>query len=337
MINILYIGNKLNLKQSNISAISILGPLLETSGYKLQYASTKANKFLRLVDMIWVCFLMRKKVEFVIIDTYSTQNFYFAFIVSQLCRMLKLKYIPILHGGNLENRLRHSPKLSSLLFKYSKVNVAPSLFIKSVFESYGYSQTEHIPNTLDIKIYPFKERPIKTIKMFWLRSFSSIYNPKLAIRILKQLQEKGFDSELCMVGPDSGDGSFQDAKQLALELGVSVSFPGKLSKAEWVVLAMDYNIFINTSNFDNMPFSVLEVMALGLPVVSTNVGGMPYLIRNGIDGFLVPKDDDIAFVNAITKLYSESHLVSNLVTNARKKVEQLDWEIVKYQWFDILK
>ncbi|PNQ72084.1 glycosyl transferase family 1 [Hanstruepera neustonica] len=337
MINVLYIGNKLSLKRSNISAISILGPLLETSGYKLQYASTKANKFLRLVDMIWACFMMRKKVDFVIIDTYSTQNFYFAFILSQLCRLLKLKYIPILHGGNLENRLRNTPKLSGLLFNHSRVNVAPSLFIKSVFESYGYSQIVYIPNTLEIQKYPFEERPIKTIKMLWVRSFSSIYNPLLAVKILKQLQEKGFDSELCMVGPDSGDGSFQDVKQLAFELGVSVLFPGKLSKTEWIALAKDYNIFINTTNFDNMPVSVLEVMALGLPVVSTNAGGMPYLIGNGIDGFLVPKDDKMAFVNAIIKLYSEPHLVSDLVINARKKVEQLDWEIVKYQWFDILK
>lgn len=336
MINVLYIGNKLSLKQSNVSAVDILGPLLEASSYNLQYASSETNKMARLGDMILACFKAYKKVDVVLIDTYSTQNFYYALIVSQLCRLLGLPYIPILHGGNLESRLQQSPKWSSLIFNHARVNVAPSLFIKSVFESYGYSKLVHVPNTIKIENYPFKERSLKTIKLLWVRSFSRIYNPQLAVKILKLLQEKGHDATLCMVGPDTGDGSLQATQQLAKELGVVVTFTGKLTKTEWTDLAADYNVFINTTNFDNMPVSVIEAMALGLPVISTDVGGMPFLIDQGEDGLLVSSNDADAFVVAILKLCTESDLKSKLVFNARKKVEQFDWEVVKHSWFGVL-
>src|SRR5690606_31616955 len=98
---------------------------------------------------------------------------------------------------------------------------------------------------------------------------------------------RGYNASLCMVGPDT-DGSLSQVKALAKQLKVSVKFTGKLTKSEWNQLSKEYNIFINTTNFDNMPVSVIEAMALGLPVVSTNVGGLPYLITDGVDGMLVP-------------------------------------------------
>ena len=66
-----------------------------------------------------------------------------------------------------------------------------------------------------------------------------------------------------------------------------MNFTGKLSKQEWRDLSKDYNVFINTTNFDNTPVSVIEAMALGIPVVSTNVGGLPFLITDKVDGVLV--------------------------------------------------
>ena len=337
MTNVLYIGNKLEHSSSkNVSAIQVLGSALESEGFSLIYASSKSNKFFRLWDMIWTCIRSRKIVSNVLIDTYSTQNFYYALFVSQLCRLMRMPYIPILHGGNLENRLKQNSRLSRLIFNHSKVNIAPSLFIKSVFESYGYSNVISIPNTLEINNYLYKERPIETIKLLWVRAFSKIYNPLLAIKVLKLLSYKGYKTELCMVGPDSGDGCFQETQQLANDLGVSVIFTGKLTKSEWITLAENYNVFINTTNFDNMPVSVIEAMALGLPIVSTNVGGMPYLIENQKDGVLVPPNQAQAFVSAIERLVANPVQAQAMTLKARHKVEQFDWEVVKQQWNHLL-
>ncbi|WP_303317397.1 glycosyltransferase family 4 protein [Flavivirga abyssicola] len=335
MKSLLYIGNQFN-NIGNKSSVDILGLLFIREGYKVFSASRKRNIVLRLLHMLWTCFTYRKNIDFVLIDTYSTLNFYYAFFVSQLCRFLKLPYIPILHGGNLPVRLKKSPKLSKAIFNYAYKNVAPSEYIKSNFEDLGYSNIVCIPNSIELSNYIFKERTFDKVKLLWVRSFSKIYNPLLAIKILKGLNDINIDAELCMVGPDS-DGTMQEAIDYAKELKVEVNITGKLSKKEWIELSKDYNIFINTTNFDNMPVSVIEAMALGLPVISTNVGGMPFLIEDKLTGILVKPNSEKVFIKAIQELLNSPKESNVIAINARKKAEQLDWNIVKNQWNKVLK
>ena len=61
------------------------------------------------------------------------------------------------------------------------------------------------------KKYQFEERNFEEIKLLWVRSFSKIYNPELAIKVLKTLIDEGIPASLCMVGPDS-DGSLKKLK-----------------------------------------------------------------------------------------------------------------------------
>lgn len=336
MKSILYIGNKLQSKHRNVSSIDTLVPLFEKEGFRLYYASSRLNKIMRMLEMILACLRYRKQVDVVIIDTYSTLNFYYALITSQLCRLLKLKYIPSLNGGNLPKRLRENPWYCRLIFHHAYLNVSPSLYLKNTFEDFGYANIQYIPNSIELQHYPFKERQYKEVKLFWVRSFSVIYNPLLAIKLLKSLRDDGLKASLCMVGPDS-DGTLKKAQDLAKRLNVEVQFTGKLTKPEWIALAQDYNIFINTTNFDNMPVSVIEIMALGLVVLSTDVGGMPYLIEDGYDGVLVKPDDVSVFVNAIKMVIEKPDMARTMALHARQKVEQFDWDVVKQQWFEVLK
>ena len=64
------------------------------------------------------------------------------------------------------------------------------------------------------------------------------------------------------------------------KLNQKIEFVGYLRKIEWLELARDHDIFINTSTIDNMPVSILEMMALGLPIISTNVGGIPFILES---------------------------------------------------------
>lgn len=335
MKSILYIGNKLDTPKSNISSITIIGSLLEKEGYQLKYASDKANKVIRMLDMIGSLLSNKSNIDYVLIDTYSTINFYYALIISQLCRFFNLKYIPILHGGNLEKRLKYSPKLCKIIFEKAHKLVSPSDFLKNTFISYGYSNIEYIPNTIEIKNYEFLKKDFEAPRLLWVRSFSKIYNPKLAVLILDNLVKKGYKAELCMVGPDT-DGTLKEVKQLAKELNLNVNFTGKLSKIEWIELSRDYNIFINTTNYDNMPLSVIEAMALGLPIVSTNVGGMPYLIENGVDGLLVRPNNVYEMSNAVIEIVCNIELRENLIKNMRKNSVKFDWKNVRIKWKKLL-
>ncbi|WMI69865.1 glycosyltransferase family 4 protein [Mangrovimonas sp. YM274] len=335
MRNVLYIGNNLSNRHTNLSSIHVLGKLLEEEGYTLRYASSYNNKLFRLLDMLWQCGRLAKRMDVVLIDTYSTHNFYYALLVSQLCRVLQLPYIPSLNGGNLPARLARNPKLCAMIFKNAHYNVSPSSYLQDAFAKQGYDNVVHIPNSIKLEEYPVSKRRYDTIRLLWVRSFSKIYNPQLAVNVLKRLKQKGYDASLCMVGPDS-DGSLESVKLLAKDLNLDVRFTGKLTKMEWTQLAKEYNVFINTTNFDNTPVSVIEAMALGLPIVSTDVGGMPYLINHGVSGLLVPPNDVYAMVGAIEQVYGHSTLREDLVRNARTVVAEFDWEMVKQRWNAVL-
>ena len=142
---------------------------------------------------------------------------------------------------------------------------------------------------------------------------------------------KGIEAELCMVGPEK-DGSLAKTKALAKQLNISVKFTGKLSKKDWIALSENYDIFINTTNFDNTPVSVIEAMALGIAVVSTNVGGIPYLLEDQKDGLLVAPNNVSEMVHAIENLVNSPELVQKIAQNAKNKADQFDWEVVKTQW-----
>lgn len=337
MKQILYIGNNFTERSRYHSSLTTLSDLLISEGYKLTITSNKVNKILRLLDMCWTVILNRNKIDYLLIDTFSTSNFYYAFCVSQIARIFHLNYIPILRGGNLPYRLKDSPRLSMMIFNNSYSNVAPSMYLKSEFELAGY-KIIFIPNTIKIHESKFKKRSELSPKILWVRAFDKIYNPQMAIKVLFELKKKYTNANLTMVGPEK-DGTLELTKQLITELGLvnNIELTGVLSKEEWQKLSVNFDIFINTTNVDNTPMSVIEAMALGLPIISTNVGGLPFLIDNYHDGILVGKDDVDEMSNAIIGLIDNQSKAFELALNARLKVESFDWNKVRNKWLNLLK
>jgi len=335
MNKILYIGNNLVEKTNYAISMDILSSLLKFEGFTVYKSSSKSNKMLRLLEMCLAVFQYRTKVNYVLIDTYSTSNFYYALLTSQLCRLCDLKYLPILRGGNLPDRLRKNPRLSSLIFNNSYKNIAPSGYLKFEFEKKGYASIL-IPNVIPINKYNFKNRQKLKPKLLYVRAFAKIYNPSMAIEVLKELKKTYSKAVLCMVGPDK-DGTLNVVQQLIdkYELHDSVEITGVLSKSEWHKKSEEFDIFINTTNIDNTPISVIEAMALGLPVVSTNVGGLPYLIDDNKNGVLVDKEQPILMVNQIVEIIEKNNI--SLIINGRAKVENFDWSVVRKQWLKLLK
>jgi len=317
--------------------MTTLGSLLKEEGFELLMTSSKKNQLLRIIDMLLHIIKHRKSINYILIDTYSTRNFYYAFACSQLSRLFKLKYIPILHGGNLPIRLKKSSKLCYSIFNNSYENIAPSNYLKNAFENEGY-KTKFIPNVLEINIYRFKKRNEFTPRLLYVRAFDKIYNPKMAVYVLSELLKSHPSAKLCMVGPDK-DGSLQECKSLALSLGIieSIEFKGLLSKKGWHKLSENFDLFINTANLDNTPVSVMEAMALGLPVISTNVGGIPYLIESNVTGLLVSSNDVQGMTHEIIRCLESQKKMKIIAKNARDKIEEFDWKIVRHQWKAILK
>lgn len=335
MKKLLYIGNKLSSHGYTSTSIETLGSFLEAEGYTVSYASSRKNKMMRMFEMIYKTFQYSKKVDYVLIDTYSTKNFWYAFIISQLCRMLRIKYIPKLHGGNLPNRIVRSKLFSDMIFKNAYINIAPSSYLFETFKNSGYTNLKYIPNTIELKNYTQSVKEFTTPKLLWVRSFAKIYNPVMAVKVFIKIKEAFPEAKICMVGPKKDD-SYLKTMKFAKKNHVEVAVTGKLSKPDWIKLSRDYNIFINTTHFDNTPISVIEAMALGLPVVSTNVGGIPYLLKHEQNALLVEDDDAENMIQQINRIIAEPALAASLSQNGKQTVKEFDWEIVKKQWIDLL-
>ncbi len=335
MKSLLYIGNRLSAHGSTVTAIEVLGPLLEREGFRLRYASSRKNKLLRFADMLRATITDARRVDFVLIDTYSTWNFWYAFAVSQVCRMLRAKYIPILHGGNLPVRLRKNPILCRMVFGNAYINVAPSGYLLHMFRDAGY-KTALVPNPFDSAEFPFTQRKNIGPKLLWVRAFSPIYNPEMAVRTFAEIIREFPDATLCMVGPEK-TGLLEKMKRISESQRLGIRFTGRLSKPEWAALSTEYDIFLNTARIDNTPFSIIEAASLGMAVVSTDVGGIPHLLENGKTALLVRDNDDEAMAEAIRKIVMNQDFAQQLIVRSQRLTRQSDWSELREKWLEIFK
>lgn len=336
MRSILYIGNKLSHLGFTPGVIETLGRQLESEGFKVYYTGTLRNQYLRLLQMLIKTFTLGRKVDYILIDTYSTNAFWYAFLTGMLARRLGTKYIPILHGGDLPSRIKKSKRACDKLFRKSHINIAVSGYLQNTFESYGYP-VKVVPNNIVIANYPFKERAHPMPNLLWVRAFSKIYNSLMAIDVLVELQKTYPDASLCMVGPDK-DGSLDEFITYAGSKGVSgsIKIKGILLKEEWIRLSSEYDFFINTTNFDNTPVSVIEAMALGMLIVSTNPGGIPFLLEADREAKLVDTGNSGAMVQAIGLMIEHKAAAASMSRAARKKAETFDSPQIINLWKEIL-
>ena len=106
---ILYIGNILSSSGMNPPPVELIrNEIYKSSKIKMITASNKKNRILRFLHMNYVYWGNYKRVSLMFIDVYSTKAFYFTFYFALISKILSLKYIPIIHGGNIDIRIKKS-------------------------------------------------------------------------------------------------------------------------------------------------------------------------------------------------------------------------------------
>ncbi len=335
---ILLLGNFLSYKGGNPHPIETLKTNLEISGFKVIHAKSFSNKYFRIFNRVIHLLINIKKVDIVSIDVYSGDAFGWAAISGKICKTFNKPYICVLHGGNLPRFSHtHRSKVTKLLSGAKRI-VSPSHYLIDKLQTSSI-QIELIPNAIDLSLFERHLRSKLEPRLFWLRAFHSAYNPQMAIRVLVLIKKKYPSACLTMAGPDKGE--MGNCKKLAAEMGVNkqVIFPGKITKSQINKIAKEHDIFINTTNIDNTPLSVLEAMALGMPVVSTNVGGIPYLIQHGENGLLLSPGDsnEDEMAKNILKLISDKELATKLSIKGRKTAERFDWKQIFPLWEKLFK
>jgi glycosyltransferase involved in cell wall biosynthesis len=327
-----YIGNFLSIHGLNPTYSELLVPELRRSGYRVQSASSFWNPFLRLADVVQKILRTPRRRACVIIDLYSgPRAFHAACLASDLCAWLGKPYVLVLHGGTLPDRLKHSGKaLVRILSRAARI-VSPSRYLASSLVE--VCQAEIIPNAINLADYPFRQRGPVEPKCFYLRALHRNYGPLVGIEALALASKKLPSALLRMAGPEM-DGCRPECEQLIASHGLSgrVTLLGRISKSEIQHEGNRADIFINPTFVDNTPVSVVEAMAMGLCIIATNVGGLPYLLKDGHTALLIPPRDAGALADKICQLVANPDLARTLSRNARAEAESMDWSCVLPHW-----
>lgn len=317
----------------NFNICQDLAYRLSGAGWQVTATSRYRRRIPRVVDLLVTAYVKRRRYRVAHVDVYSARAFLWAEAVCLLLRHCGKPYALTLRDGNMPAFSRNHAERVRRLLASAAVVTAPSRYLLECMTEYRQDLCL-LPNAMDLSAYDFTPRVFPSPSLIWLRAFNFGYNPNLAAKVIALLKDSFPTIRLTMIGADKGDGSFQSFQQRVsdLDLNRHIECPGWVSKTEVPQQLARHDIFLNTTNVDNTPVSVMEAMACGLCVVSTNVGGIPYLLEDGQDALLVPPDDPETMASAVSRILTEEGLAERLSRNARAKALKFDWSVILPQW-----
>jgi glycosyltransferase involved in cell wall biosynthesis len=209
--------------------------------------------------------------------------------------------------------------------------------LQEVFQRFGLS-TVVVPNIIDLSRF----KPRSSITESWCvsphlivtRPLEPLYDVGTALRAFAIVREKRAGARMTIAG---GGPDRDTLIALAHDLGVApyVKFVGRLENDRIPELYVEADIFVNSSLYDNMPISILEALASGVPVVSTDVCGIPFLVEHQKTGILVPPRDAAAMAQAVLDLLDNPSLAEQLVRAGRNLVQQYTWSHVRPRLLEV--
>lgn len=256
-----------------------------------------------------------------------------AIAVARLCgRPVVVNY----RGGEAAEFLRHAHRRVRMTLKLAHAVAVPSGFLQRVFAEHGMS-TRIVPNIIDTaRFHPegMRGMPKAIPNIVIARHLEALYGIDVALEAFALLLKSVPNARLTIAGIGPMKKRLHDQVN-ALGIASRVLFAGKLGTNEVAALMRTSDLMLNPSRADNMPNSVLEAWASGLPVVSTNVGGVPHLVRDGETAVLVPRDDAAAMADAMRRVLVEPGMWWMLRENGLAEAERYTWTRVKPLWMSI--
>jgi glycosyltransferase involved in cell wall biosynthesis len=208
--------------------------------------------------------------------------------------------------------------------------IVPSGFLQEIFRRFGVA-AEIVPNVIDLERFSARvggggegTGPHLVVT----RNLEPLYDVGTAIRAFAIVRGTRPGARLTIAGSGPERDRLAD---LARSLGAAgcVTFTGRVDNERIAELYREADVCINPSLVDNMPNSILESLASGVPVVSTDVGGVRYVVEHGKTALLVPPGDAEAMARAVLGLLDHPEEAGRLARAGREAVQQYTWEQVR--------
>ena len=249
-----------------------------------------------------------------------------AILVSKLYgKKILLNY----HSGEAEDHLRRWRRSTIPILNLVDKVVVPSEYLVKVFSTFGIDACA-IFNIIDLDKFKFRERaPLRPVFLS-NRNLEAHYGVDCVLRAFALIQQQLPEAVLMVVG----DGSQREALEtLKSELDLKHTFfTGRVEHEEIYRQYSASEIFLNASRIDNQPLSILEAFACGLPVVTTDAGGIPDIVTNEETGFVVRVGDCEALADRALQLLTRQNPASSMIERARAECGRYTWEAVCPQW-----
>ncbi|MGB9877629.1 MAG: glycosyltransferase [bacterium] len=220
-----------------------------------------------------------------------------------LGKLYRLPLVITEHSSNFPRRLIGFWDLKMAMFSLNKCDmILPvSEWLEKAIKSYGVKNRFYIlPNVVDISLfYPSPHKPTRRgkRKMLLVARLHPVKGVPYLLEALHILRKKRSDFLLDIVG----DGPYREEYEQIVsrfELSDFVSFHGAKPKEEIAEFMREADFFVLPSLWENLPCVLIEAMASGLPIVATNVGGVPEIVKEE-RGILVPPQNPLALAEAM--------------------------------------
>ena len=298
------------------------------------FARLLAIKYARtLVTQLWYWpLLFRELWRADVVHIFSAS--YSSFLLAPLpavivARLLRRPVLLNYHSGEAPDHLTRSWIARRTLQRHVDFNVVPSPFLRGVLGSFGID-AQVVANTIDLQAFRYRVRaPLRPVFLS-TRNFEPLYNVACVLRAFARIQSRYPDAALTVVGGGSQETMLTAlTSELALK---NVTFVGQVPPADIPRYYAAADIYLQAPSIDNMPLSVLEAFASGLPVVSTAVGGVPAILTDGVHGLLAPDNDADRLAAQAIRLLEEPGLGRRLAEAAHETCRQYDWSVVREGW-----
>jgi len=293
--------------------------------------NTKDN-ILKRILMPFVLFIKGRKYDIFHIHGCSFFGFFPIVIGVMIGKLLKKKIIITYHGGELYEFInKYKTKVIYFLNKADIITV-PSKYLQNILNNNSI-KSKYLPNIIrDDNVYFKKREKLKPI-LIVTRTLDEVYNIPLSIMAFKDLKKVVPDAKLKIVG----DGKLKnEILELVKKENIDdIEFIGRVPNSKIGEILNTADIFINTSNKDNMPLSLFEALACGLPVISTNVGGIPDYFTDGINGFLIEPNNKEQLTNKILYVLNNQDEVQKIIDNGYQTFEKLTLRNLKNEYLKL--
>ena len=255
--------------------------------------------------------------------------------VIHIAHYYKIPCIVNYRGGLADEFLSRSAKRVHFTMRRATGLIVPSGFLKQVFNKYDIT-SEVVPNIVNLELFQFRpylppQSLNDSLHLIVTRNLEALYGNRYAIEALALIIQQAPGAHMTIAGDGPERASLE---QLAHDLEVSdkIHFSGRLDRQQMAELYAGADILINPTTADNMPNSLLEAMACGIPVVTTAVGGIPYMVEQKKTALLVEVGNARAIADAVLELLNDPLLASSLSQNGHQQVIQYQPDAVLPLW-----